>query len=113
VFSLQRAPRDWTINHFVYIAKRAEVPHALQNIVELAPAFQGADSALVLIWRSESARAQTLHVPVGDVGDVAMVETGTVIVIMLAFVYLLRTIARKSRARAAVDVVDGSTKKSN
>jgi hypothetical protein len=53
---------------------------------------------LVLIPNAESVRAQTLRVPVGDAGDVALVETGTVVVILLAFVYLVRTIVRASHA---------------
>jgi len=82
--------------------KGVQVPDALQNIVQLAPAFQGGDLAFALIPRAESGRAQTLRVPVGDVGDVALVEAGTVVVIILAFAYLLRIIARRSRARAVV-----------
>jgi len=57
---------------------------------------------LVLIPHAESVRAQTSHVPVWDAGNV---ETGTVVVIPLAFVYLLRTFVRASRAqRVAVEV---------
>ncbi len=48
-------------------------------------------STLVLTPHAESVRAQTLRVPVGDVRDVAVVETGTVVVILVVFVYLVRT----------------------
>lgn len=83
----------------VYTEKRVPVPDALHDVVELAPALKDAASMLVLIPRAESVRAQMLRVPVGDAGDVALVETGTVVVILLAFVYLLRTVARASRAQ--------------
>jgi hypothetical protein len=76
-----------------------QVPDALQDIVELAPTLKGGASMLVLIPHTESVQAQTLRVPVGDAGDVALVETGTVVVILLAFVYLVRTIVRASRAQ--------------
>ncbi|KAF8482791.1 PIG-X [Russula ochroleuca] len=78
---------------------RLQVPDALQDIVELAPTLKGGASMLVLIPHTESVQAQTLRVPVGDAGDVALVETGTVVVILLAFVYLVRTIVRASRAQ--------------
>jgi hypothetical protein len=61
-------------------------------------------SALVLIPHAGSVRAQTLRVPVGNAGDVAIVETGTVIVILFAFVYLLRAIVRASRAQRVAEV---------
>ncbi|KAH9986006.1 PIG-X [Russula compacta] len=79
--------------------KRVQVPDALHDVVELAPTLKDAASTLVLIPRAESVRAQTLRVPVGDASDVALVETGTVVAIVLAFVYLLRTVARASRVR--------------
>jgi hypothetical protein len=76
-----------------------QVPDVLQF------ALKDETSTFVLIPHAGSVRAQTLHVPVGDAGDVAIVETGTVLVILLAFVYLLRTIVRSSRAeRVAVEV---------
>jgi hypothetical protein len=64
--------------------------------MELAPALKGTASKLILIPHAEPVQAQTLNVPVGDVGDVALVETGTVVVILLTFVYLMRTIVRAS-----------------
>ncbi|KAI9507423.1 PIG-X [Russula earlei] len=83
-------------------AKRAQVPDALRDAVKLAPAFRdGAEPMFVLVPRAKSVRAQTLRVPVGDAGDVAVVETGTVIAILFAFVYLLRNIARASRGKRA------------
>ena len=68
-------------------------------------------STLVLIPHTGSASAQTLRVPVGDGGDVAVVETGTVVVILFAFLYLLRTIVRASRAQR-VTVVSATKKDS-
>jgi len=88
-------------------AKRVPVPDALRDVVELAPAFKDPASTLFLIPHAESVRVQTFRVPVGDAGDVALVETGTVVVVLLAFVYLMRAIVRASRSRgrsAAVDV---------
>jgi PIG-X / PBN1 len=76
-----------------------QVPDALQDIVELAPTLKGGASMLILIPHAESVQAQTLRVPVGDAGDVALVESGTVVVILLAFVYLVRTVVRASRAQ--------------
>ncbi|KAI0250345.1 PIG-X [Lactifluus subvellereus] len=81
-------------------AGRAQVSDALREVVELAPALEDA-STLVLIPRAEPVRAQTLRVPVGDGGDVALVETGTIVVILVAFAYLLRVITRVSRAQYA------------
>jgi PIG-X / PBN1 len=76
-----------------------QVPDVLQT------ALKDDRSALVLIPHARSVRAQTLHVPVGDAGDVGIVGAGTVVVILLAFVYLLWTIVRASRAqRVAVEV---------
>jgi hypothetical protein len=80
-------------------AKRMQLPDALQDVVELAPALKGAASTLILIRYAESVQTQMLRVPVGDVGDVALVETGTVVVILLTFVYLMRTIVRASHAQ--------------
>jgi hypothetical protein len=75
-----------------------QIPDALRKVVELAPALVGGgERTLVLILRAESVRAQTLRVPVGDAGDVAVVETGTVVVVLLVFVYLLRTICARAR----------------
>ena len=62
-------------------------------------ALKDETSTLVMIPHVGSVRAQTLRIPVGDAGDVAVVGTGTVVVILLAFVYLLRTIVRASRAQ--------------
>ncbi|KAI9463700.1 PIG-X [Lactarius psammicola] len=78
--------------------ERMKVPEALHKVVELAPALKRA-SKLVLIPHAEAIRAQALRVPVGYAGDVALVETGTVVVILLAFVYLLHAIVRASRAQ--------------
>jgi hypothetical protein len=91
-----------------FTAKQTQVPDVLQV------ALKDETSTLVLIPHSGSMRAQTLRVPVGDAGDVAVVETVTVVVILLAFVYLLRTIVRASRAqRVAVDHEVPATKKDN
>jgi hypothetical protein len=67
-----------------FTAKRMQVPDVLQI------ALKDETSTLVLIPHAGSMRAQTLRVPVGDAGDVAIVETATVVVILFAFVYLLR-----------------------
>ncbi|KAI0250341.1 hypothetical protein BJV78DRAFT_591103 [Lactifluus subvellereus] len=67
----------------------AQVSDALREVIELVPALEDA-STLVLIPRVEPVRAQTLRVPVGDGGDVALAETGTIVVILVAFAYLLR-----------------------
>ena len=75
-----------------------QVPDALHKVVELAPALKRA-SKLVLIPHAEAVHAQTIRVPVGNAGDVALVETGTVVVVLIAFVYLVRTIVRASRAQ--------------
>jgi hypothetical protein len=69
------------------------------------------NSALVLIQHVGSVRAQTLRVPVGDAGDVGFVGTGTVVVILFAFLYLLRTIVRASRAQRVAEI--SATKKGN
>jgi hypothetical protein len=82
-----------------FTAKQMQVPDVLQS------ALKDETSALVLIPHTRSVRAQTLRVPVGDAGDVGVVGTGTVVVILLAFVYLLRTIVRAFRVqRVAVEV---------
>ncbi len=70
-----------------------QVPDVLQV------ALKDEASTLVLIPHAGSVCAQTLRVPVGDAGDVAIVETGTAAVILLVFVYLVRTIVRASRAQ--------------
>jgi PIG-X / PBN1 len=82
------------------IAGQVQVPSALRKVVELAPALKNA-SSFVLIPHAEPVRVQTLRVPVGNMGDVALVETGTVIVILAAFAYLLHAIARASRTQYA------------
>ena len=93
---------------FLCTAKRTQVPDALRKVVELAPALirggGGAERTLVSIPHAESVRVQTLRVPVGDAGDVAFVETGTVVVVLLAFVFLLRTIVNARTRQAAVPV---------
>ncbi len=92
---------------FLCTAKRTQVPDALRKVVELAPALirgGGAERTLVSIPHAESVRMQTLRVPVGDAGDVAFVETGTVVVVLLAFVFLLRTIVNARTRHAAVPV---------
>lgn len=77
-----------------------QVPDVLQI------ALKDESSTLVWIPHAGSVRSQTLRVPVGDAGDVGVVETGTVVVILLAFVYLLLTIVRASPAqRVAVEVL--------
>lgn len=81
-----------------FTAKRNHAPEALQFTLK------DETSTLVLIPHVGSVRAQTLRVPVGDAGDVAIVETGTVVVILLVFVYLLRTIVRASRAQRVAEV---------
>jgi hypothetical protein len=87
-----------------YTAKRTrvQVPDSLRKVVELAPALVGGERKrrLVSIPRassSSSVRAQTFWVPVGDAGDVGVVEAGTVVVILLSFLYLLRAIVRAFR----------------
>ena len=98
---------------YVCTAKHTQIPDALRQVVELAPALVGgSERALVLIPRAGSVHAQTLRVPVGDAGDVAVVETGTVVVVLLAFVYLLRTIARASHARFGAVYVSRAKKDS-
>ena len=72
-----------------------QVPDALDQVVKFAPALNRAQ--LILIPHTETVQAQTLRLPVGDARDVALVEIGTVVVILLTFVYLLRTIVRASR----------------
>jgi PIG-X / PBN1 len=67
-------------------------------------ALKDETSTVVLIPHVGSVRAQRLRVPVGDAGDVAFVETGTVMVILFAFVYLLRTIVRASRAQRVAEI---------
>ncbi|KAI0275535.1 hypothetical protein BGY98DRAFT_992095 [Russula aff. rugulosa BPL654] len=79
-------------------AKRMQAPEVLQF------ALKDETSTVVLIPHVGSVRAQTLRVPVGDAGDVAFVETGTVVVILFAFVYLLRTIVRASRAQRVAEI---------
>ncbi|KAH9083615.1 PIG-X [Lactarius deliciosus] len=78
--------------------ERMQVPDALHKVFKLAPVLERA-SKLVLIPHAEAVHAQVLRVPVGNAGDVALVETGTVVVVLLTFVYLLRTIVRASRAQ--------------
>ena len=86
-----------------FTAKRMQAPEVLQF------ALKNETSTVVLIPHVGSVRTQTLRVPVGDAGDVAFVETGTVVVILFAFVYLLRTIVRASRARRVAEIT--ATKK--
>ena len=89
------------------------VPDALHKVVELAPALKHA-SKLGLIPRARTVEAETLCVPAGNARDVALVETGTVVVVLLTFVYLLRTIVRASRrAQDHVAVKSGLEKKDN
>lgn len=75
--------------------EHVRVPDTLNKVLEFAPALNRAQ--LILIPHAETVQAQTLRLPVGDASDVALVETGTVVVILLTFVYLLRTIVRASR----------------
>jgi hypothetical protein len=88
----------------LFTAKRTHVPDVLQI------ALKDETSTLVMIPHVGSVRAQTLRIPVGDAGDVAVVGTGTVVVILLAFVYLFRTIVRASQAQR-VPVEVSATKK--
>jgi PIG-X / PBN1 len=89
------------------IIGRVHIPDALREVVELAPTLERA-SSLILIPHAENLQAQTLHVPVGDARDVSLVETGTVVVILVAFAYLFRAIGRAQYSKA-VNVV--ATKK--
>jgi hypothetical protein len=89
-----------------FTAKRMQAPDVLRT------ALKDETSTLVLVPHAGSMRAQTLRVPVGDAGDVAVVETATVVVILFAFVYLLRTIVRASRAQRVVVEVPATKKDS-
>ncbi|KAF8273868.1 PIG-X [Lactarius quietus] len=80
-----------------------QVPDVLHKVVEFAPALKRA-SKFILIPHSEAVQAQTFRVPVGNARDIALVETGTVVVVLLAFMYLLRTIVRVSRRTQDVAV---------
>ena len=71
-----------------FTAKQMQVPDVPQF------ALKDETSMAVLIPHAGSVR-----VPVGYVRDVAVVETGTVVVILLSFVYLLWTIGRASCAQ--------------
>ncbi|KAI0267131.1 PIG-X [Gloeopeniophorella convolvens] len=86
------------------------VPQALRAVVNLVPALKDA-SVLMRIPHAEAVRAQTLRVPVGDARDVEFVETGTIMVIVVLFVYLLRALIRASRAGDAMHV--STAKKTN
>lgn len=86
-----------------FTAKRTQVPEVLRF------ALVDETSTLVLIPHVGSVRAETLRVPVGDAGDVAFVEAGTVVVILFAFVYLLGIIVRASGAKRVADI--SATKK--
>jgi hypothetical protein len=90
--------------------EHAQVPDALHKVVGLAPALERT-SKLVLIPHAEALQAQRLRVPVGNAKDVALVETGTVLVVLLTFVYLLRTIVRASRRAQDVAVKTTLVKK--
>jgi PIG-X / PBN1 len=98
------------VNSLYTSTERVQVPNALHKVVELAPALKRA-SKLILITQAEAVHAQTLRVPVGNAGDVALVETVTVVVVLLAFVYLLRTIVRASRAQDVVVKTSSVAKK--
>lgn len=87
----------------LFTAKRTQAPDVLHF------ALKDDSSTLALIPHVGSVRSQTLRVPVGDAGDVGIVGTGTVVVILFAFVYLLRTIVRASRTRRVAEVT--ATKK--
>ena len=68
-----------------FTAKRMQAPDVLRT------ALKDETSTLVLVRHAGSMRAQTLRVPVGDAGDVAIVETATIVAILLALsVWLLR-----------------------
>ena len=96
---------------YVTAEQHTRIPDALRQVVELAPALVGGgERTLVLIPRAESVRAQTLRVPVGDAGDVAVVEAGTIVVVLLAFVYLFRTIRARARFGAGAVYVSVAKK---
>jgi len=103
-----------TINSLrMYTATDMQIPDALRKVVELAPTtlVGGGERTLVLIPRAESVRTQTLRVPVGNAGDVPVVETGTAVVVLLTFVYLMRTIrTRTSHARFGAVYVSAAKK---
>jgi PIG-X/PBN1 protein len=82
----------------------------MQALEILQVALKDEASTLALIPHAESVRAQTLHVPVGDVRDVGVVETGTVVVILVVFVYLVRTIVWATRAQGVAVAVAASKK---
>ena len=81
----------------------------MQEPEVLQLALKDETSTFVLIPHVGSVPAETLRLPVGDAGDVAFVEAGTVVVILFAFVYLLGTIVRASRAQHVAEV--SATKK--
>jgi hypothetical protein len=87
---------------FALSTEHVQVPDTLHKVVRFAPELKRAQ--LILIPRPKILQAQTLRLPVGDARDVALVETGTVLVILLTFVYLLRTIVRASRRAQGVTV---------
>ncbi len=62
-----------------------QVLDTLHKVVELAPALKRA-LKFVLIPHAEAVQAQTLCVLMGNAGDVALVETSTVVVVLLVFV---------------------------
>ena len=79
-------------------AEGVQVPDALLKVFDLVPALKRA-SKLILIPHADTVHAQTLRVPVGNAGDMVLVETVTVVVVLLTAVYLLRAIVRASRAQ--------------
>ena len=99
-----------TIALYIQSTEHTQVPDALRKVVEVSPALKRA-SKLVLIPHAEALQAQRLSVPVGNVRDVALVETGTVVVVLLTFVYLFRTIVRASRRAQDVAVKTSLAKK--
>ena len=99
-----------TVALYIHSTEHTHVPDALRKVVELAPALKRA-SKLVLLPHREALQAQRLSVPVGNVRDVALVETGTVLVVLLTSVYLLRTIVRASRRVQDVAAVNISLTK--
>ncbi|KAI0301010.1 hypothetical protein B0F90DRAFT_372578 [Multifurca ochricompacta] len=87
-----------TDTRYVYVRTTVEqIPDTLHKVVELTPALNEKRSTLILISHVEPLKAQKLHVPVGDARDVALVENSTMVVILLAFLYLLRAILRGSQ----------------
>ena len=84
-----------TVASYIESTEHTQVPDALHKVVKLAPVLKLALSLVLILMRR---RYKQRHVvPVGNVRDLALVGTGTVLVVLLTFVYLLCTIVRASR----------------